>query len=271
MSASATIRPLDGLDELREAVALQETVWGEGFSERVPVSLLKVSVRLGGVVSGAFDEEGRLVGFVFGMTGLEDGRPVHWSDMLAVAPDIRNRGLGRRLKLHQRERLLALGVDRMYWTFDPLESRNAWLNLARLGATAREYVPDMYGPSDSPLHRGLGTDRLVALWELDSERVGDRLAGGAPPGLDDLPRAFGARSGPDGLVPEEPHTHRLDAPAFLVPIPADIQAIKATAPERAVRWREATRAALRPALDAGWEVRELVRDGELSWYRVERS
>lgn len=267
-----TIRPLDGLAELHEAVRLQDATWGAGFSERVPASLMKVTLRLSGVVSGAFDPDGRMVGFVYGMTGLEDGRPVHWSDMLAVAPEWRDHGLGRRLKLHQRERMLGLGVERILWTFDPLESRNARLNLVKLGAVCREYVTDMYGVSDSPLHRGLGTDRFVVTWELATQRVEQRLAGHAPEPRPDavraLPAAFEVEEGRHGPrptgIPEGPP----DEPVFRVAIPADVQSLKTADPEAAVTWRAATRAVLAPALGRGGEVRELVRDGLVSHYLV---
>ena len=135
-------------------------MWGQGFSERVPASLMKVARRLGGVVASAFDSDGEMVGFVYGMTGPEHGRLIHWSDILAVKPGLRDQGVGRLLKRYQREQVLPRGVTLMRWTFDPLESRNAYLNLGHLGALVREYAVDMYGVSDSPLHRGLGTDRL---------------------------------------------------------------------------------------------------------------
>lgn len=275
---TCTIRELESLEELEACVALQQEVWGQGFSQLAPVSILEVSRRLGGVVAGAFDEAGALVGFVFGLTGLEDGEPVHWSDMLAVRPAARSDGLGQRLKAWQRNRCLELGVRRVYWTFDPLESRNAWLNLGRLGAVAREYIPDMYGVSDSPLHRGLGTDRLLALWLLDSPRVEERLSGrGAPPpspeSAAELPLAFGVERQAD--LPRPVGGETLSAPdgdAILVPIPADIQALKAADPQLALAWREATRAALAPLLAGGWEVRELVRLSEsVSCYLLRRT
>ena len=104
------IRPFETLDELRACVELQEETWGPGFTEKVPVSLIKVSQRLGGVAAGAWDERGNLLGFVFGITGIEGRRPVHWSDMLAVRPELRNEGLGWRLKTYQRRVLLDRGV-----------------------------------------------------------------------------------------------------------------------------------------------------------------
>lgn len=273
------------MPEYIRAVEFQEETWGPGFSERVPRSLMKVTQRLGGVVAAAFDGQGAMVGFVYGMTGLEDGRGVHWSDILAVSPGVRDQGVGMRLKRFQREAVLAVGVTRMYWTFDPLESRNAYLNLGKLGAVVREYVPDMYGVSDSPLHRGLGTDRFVVTWELDSDRVRERLAGARPPGMADaahLPVAFSVHlpQDPDGLP--RPAAGTEDAPGenrwaleagraaggLRVPIPPNIQALRDRDHAAAAAWRLATRAVLDPAAREGWEVRELVRDADLSYYVV---
>lgn len=271
------VRHLRGLEEFVQAVEFQEATWGTGFSERVPKSLMRVTQRLGGVVAGAFDGAGGMIGFVYGMTGIEGGRAVHWSDILAVSPGVRDGGIGRRLKLFQREAVLEIGVTRMYWTFDPLESRNAYLNLARLGAVSREYVTDMYGQSNSQLHRGLGTDRFVVTWELDSPRVIERLAGGAPPtfgAFDSLPRAFDVELGSGGALPAPvpveapPVVEGNEAGGFLVPIPSDIQELRDRDPQLAARWRTATRAALDPVVGDGWEVRELVRGADLSYYVV---
>jgi predicted GNAT superfamily acetyltransferase len=269
------IRPLRGLEEQRACVALQEEVWGVGFSERVPPAVLKVAARIGGVSAGAFDEAGRLVGFVFGLAGYEEGRPVHWSHMLAVHPGWRRTGIGRRLKLHQRDVLLARGVERCYWTFDPLEGRNGWLNLARLGVTVGEYVPEMYGRTDSPVHSGVGTDRFIALWDMASDRVSDRLEGrGSLPDRalwDELPRAFEVTDDGDGPLPVEPVRVPSEA-SFLVPAPLDLESLLDRDPEGARRWRAATRAVLGVALDGGYEVRELIRLSEsVGAYLVERT
>lgn len=267
-----TIRPFRTLAEFRACVALQEEVWGEGFSERVPVALLKVAQRVGGIAAGAYDADGVLVGFVFGITGWEDGSPVHWSDMLAVRPGVRGSGLGVRLKAYQRDVLLRRGVERAYWTFDPLESRNAWMNLGRLGAVSREYVVDMYGETDSVLHRGLGTDRLIALWELGSARVAGRLERTErPPGSGALEGARRVLAVEEPASAGWPRPGRLSPPArdarrVRVPIPADVQALKADDPGLAVAWREAVRGAMEPLLSTGWEARELVRAGNLSEY-----
>jgi predicted GNAT superfamily acetyltransferase len=264
-----TIRSFSTLDEYRECVAFQEETWGSGFSERIPVAILKVSQRLGGIAAGAYDWDNRLVGFVFGMTGWEDGKPVHWSDMLAVRPDARGTGVGRRLKEHQRDKLLAQGIELMYWTFEPLESRNAYLNVARLGAVVREYARDMYGDTDSPLHQGIGTDRLIARWEMTSDRVAQRLAGGGtsmttlPPSTE---RALDvADPSAEITAPGNPKLN-LTAPWVAVAIPDAIQQAKDLSQELAASWRYMTRTTLTHYLDRGYEVRELVREGSYSSY-----
>jgi predicted GNAT superfamily acetyltransferase len=263
------IRPFATIEEYQACVALQEEVWGVGFSERVSLAILKVSQRLGGVAAGAFDA-GRLIGFVFGMTGIEDGRPVHWSDMLAVRSGRKDSGLGTALKAYQRRRMLELGVGTVYWTWDPLQSRNAYLNLGKLGVVVREYQQNMYGEvTDSPLHEGIGTDRFVALWLIETERVEARLSGREqPPDLErfaNVPLALGAITEGGLPRPTEPVLD-LTGPDVAVTIPASIDDVKARSVEVAADWRRATRAALVYYIERGYEVRELVRDGAVSRY-----
>jgi predicted GNAT superfamily acetyltransferase len=165
-----TIRRVDTTDEYDACVRMQHAIWGDDFTEIVPATMLRVTQHIGGVTAGAFDPNGRLLGFVFGMMGSVDGRLVHWSDLLAVHPDARNKGLGRRLKLFQRQLLLPLGVETMFWTYDPLVTKNAYLNIVRLGARPTQYVVDMYGAdTHSALHGGIGTDRFVVEWDLLTE------------------------------------------------------------------------------------------------------
>ena len=253
MASGYEIRRFETLEEYRACVDLQEAIWGRGFSERVAVAILKVSQRIGGIAAGAYDDSGELAGFVFGMTGVEDGGLVHWSDMLGVRPGLRDSGLGTELKWYQRSEMLALGVKTILWTFDPLQSRNAHLNFNKLGIVAREYIFDMYGDTDSHLHAGIGTDRLVAVWELDSERV-ERTRRGRPIPMG-APTSEALGLVVDGSWPE-PGELRLDASALRVrvAIPGNLDALKADSLERAVRWREATRAALTHYLSAGYEV-----------------
>jgi len=236
-----TIRPVESRADMDACVELQRRTWGEAFSEVVPASMLQITAKMGGVAVGAFDGEGGLVGLVYGISGFRHGRPAHWSHMLAVRPEARNLGVGRRLKMRQKEMLLALGVETMYWTFDPLVSRNAHLNLNRLGARVAEYVPDMYGASNSELHQ-LGTDRFVVEWMLRDE-AGQRSAGHAP-------------------VPAPPPD------AVEVPIPADIEAVERGSVEEARGWRASTRRAFVRLLSSGHEVVGFVPGAEQSKYIV---
>jgi len=267
------IRDFTAPEEYRACLELQEETWGPGFSEKVPAAILKVAQRMGGIAAGAWDRQGRLAGFVFGITGLDrDGEPAHWSDMLAVHPAYRDSGVGVALKRHQRKALLARGVRRVYWTFDPLESRNAWLNVGKLGVVCREYVRDMYGEPSSPLHRGLGTDRLVALWLLEAPGKPERSPGGSPPpaSVPGITPAFRWQEvggvphpGPDSL----PHPRPREV---LVPIPRDIQELKEREPSVARLWRDRVREALESLLDGGYEVRGFLPGEPVSNYLLLR-
>ena len=165
------IRDCASLEEMRECVAVQRVVWGFSDEDLIPVRFFVVARKIEGQVIGAFAPSGRLVGFCLAVPALR-GREVYLhSHMLAVLPEFRDRGLGRRLKLEQRRDALTRGIRWIEWTFDPLEGKNAHFNLERLGAAARRYVPNQYGTTASPLHRGLPTDRLVAEWWLESPRA----------------------------------------------------------------------------------------------------
>jgi predicted GNAT superfamily acetyltransferase len=171
------IRPLRALAELFEAVKLQQCVWGFPDSEVLPLRFFVVAKRIGGQVFGAYDGE-RMAGFCLAIPGVkENGRAYLHSHMLGVLPEYRNAGLGKRLKLEQRADALARGFDLVEWTFDPLEVKNAFFNIERLGAIVRRYEENEYGTSSSPLHGGLPTDRCVAEWWIASSRVEAVLAG----------------------------------------------------------------------------------------------
>ena len=181
-----TVRHLSGADELDACVRMQRETWGADWV--VPYPMLLVAQKTGGILAGAFEDDNpTLLGFVFGMAGLVGGEVVHWSDMLAVRADARNRGIGRALKTFQRDTVRAMGIKTMYWTYDPQVARNAHLNLNVLGAQVTEYVPDMYGP---------GTDRFIVRWCLDGQAPPSL---GAPEGRIEIPatraefeRAFAA-------------------------------------------------------------------------------
>ena len=174
------IRLIHELDEMRAAVALQKEVWNFSDAELVPLRLFVVAEKVGGQVIGAFDGD-RLVGFALSVPGVRTGHPYLHSHMLGVQADYRNGGLGRKIKMFQREDALGRGIELIEWTFDPLEIKNAWLNIEKLGAIARRYTINQYGITSSPLQGGLPSDRLIAEWWLKSRRVEGLLKEGAVP------------------------------------------------------------------------------------------
>ncbi len=274
------IRHLETGEDFEACVALQKQIWGERFEDVTPPALLKIVGRVGGVAAGAFSPDGRLEGFVFGISGVVDGRPVHWSHMLAVRPGLRGRGLGARLKLFQRQHLLERGVGTVLWTFDPLVACNAHLNLNRLGARIDSYVRDFYGSgADSELSAGLGTDRFVVRWELADERVVRTLAGRDDSSAD-LWEAWGSTPVVNvrerGGVSERGEPVAADLLELVagrpcrirVEVPVDVLALRAENPRLATAWRASTRSALEPALARGFEVDRLIRspDGRRAFY-----
>jgi predicted GNAT superfamily acetyltransferase len=269
------LRELTTESDYAACVGLQRATWGAGFTEVVPPSLLMISQKVGGIAAGAFDVRGRMLGFVWGMTGIRRRQPVHWSHMLAVAADQHGRGIGQLLKQYQRSLLLKQGVGLMHWTFDPLVSRNAHLNLNRLGVRIDSYVPDYYGAdTDSELHSGLGTDRFIVAWHLRERRVSRALSGNPVASYRRFARsavvgsALRADGQPDPTIQPLP-----DAPSVLVECPVDIHAIKRVDPSRAWQWRQVTRRAFLHYLGAGYRVEGIFRnrDETRAFYALARA
>jgi predicted GNAT superfamily acetyltransferase len=177
---SVVIRHCHGLEELRACVTLQKEVWNFTDAELVPLRMFVVAEKVGGQVMGAFEGKD-MVGFALSVPGTRSGHSYLHSHMLAVRKEHRNSGLGRRLKLLQREDALARGIELIEWTFDPLEIKNAYLNIEKLGAIARRYNINQYGITSSPLQGGLPSDRLIAEWWLKSKRVETLLGTGKNP------------------------------------------------------------------------------------------
>jgi len=256
---SLTIRPFESHGDRAQCVALQELTWGKDFTEKIPAAMLLVAQKTGGVCAGAFDEDGRMLGFVFGVTGVQDGKLMHWSDMLAVHPDARGQRLGERLKAFQREHCRAIGVREIFWTYDPLVARNAHFNLSRLGARVREFVPSMYGDAtNSPLQGDMPTDRFVIAWAVDPSEPATPLT-----------------SLPDDAVAvvadaSEP-TQFPDAANVTVRVPRDISAIAATDISTARRWRFATRAAFSHYLSRGYRIAGFLTDADGGSYLVSKT
>ncbi len=180
VSAQISIRPITALEGFARCVELQGAVWGYDVADLVPRKLFLLAERIGGQVIGGFvggESAAHMAGFAMALPAYRDGVAYLHSHMLAVLPGYRNLGLGQRLKLAQREDALARGITRMEWTFDPLEIRNAHLNITRFGAICRRYEPNFYGPSSSPLQGGLPTDRLYAEWWMRSPHAEAVLRG----------------------------------------------------------------------------------------------
>jgi predicted GNAT superfamily acetyltransferase len=170
MTSGISIRKCTVLDDFRRCVAIQKSVWGESDLEVEPYVTFVVANQTGGQVIGAFDGD-TMVGFTLAMAAFRGNTRYLHSHMTGVLPSHRDRRIGRMLKLFQRDEALARDIRLVEWTFDPLETRNAHFNFNRLGALSRQFIPNFYGVTSSPLHRGLVTDRLLAEWHLDSKRV----------------------------------------------------------------------------------------------------
>lgn len=177
--SGVVIRPMASLAEFKEGVRLQKEIWGFEDIELLPLRLFVVASRVGGQVMGAFDGD-KMVGFLLAIPGLKKGSTTYLhSHMMGVLPEYRNQSLGQRLKLAQREEALSRGIRLVEWTFDPLEIKNAFLNIEKLGAVVRRYVLNQYGTTTSHLHGGLPTDRCVAEWHLEHSRVKALLSTGS--------------------------------------------------------------------------------------------
>ena len=260
-SSGVRVVELADLPALHDVQALFDAIWHPAPTNRpVTVEFMRALAKAGNPVTGAYDGE-QLVGASVGFFAAPSGTSVH-SHITGVAPSAQRRSIGRALKLHQRAWALARGVSRITWTYDPLVRRNAWFNLARLGATPLEYLPDFYGAMDDVINGADSSDRLLTAWALDSEPVVRAVAG--EPVLLDLAalRAAGAVAvvspGPDGGPRSAPAPTGVPR---LVAVPPDVEAMRATSPELAAQWRLAVRHALGDALDGGARVLGFAREG----------
>ncbi|HET6891411.1 MAG TPA: GNAT family N-acetyltransferase [Pyrinomonadaceae bacterium] len=257
--SAITIRNVKELSELRAVEELQKQIWGCSDLEVLPSLALIPIIEVGGVLLGAFDQS-ELVGFVLGFPGIEEGRLILHSDMLAVKPEYRSHGLGYRLKLAQREKALEKGIDTITWTFDPLQSLNAHLNFGRLGVISNRYRVNYYGQTSSFLHR-TGTDRLWVTWLLNSERVRKKLEGRAPTKLaKDIEGAATVLAVSDNGEPVLKRETGTDS--VVLEIPGNMNELMSKDSELAIRWREASRQAFLSVLDVGYTM--------VDFYRSER-
>jgi chorismate synthase len=259
-----TLRDIETAAELKSVEALQKEAWGCSDLDVAPLTILLASREVGATLIGAFDGSS-LIGFVYGFPGYEHDRPIHHSHMLAVKPAYRNRRLGFKLKLAQRERVLARHIVRITWTFDPLQSVNAHLNFARLGVMSDTYKVDFYGAATSSVLHQIGTDRLWVTWLIDSQGVRDRLhavANNRPTApLPESARPLVRVS--DSLTPERSESAgQFVSGPVSIEIPWDINALQHEQPKLAGEWRAATRWAFQQALASNYIVTD--------FYRVQR-
>jgi predicted GNAT superfamily acetyltransferase len=251
------IRTLADLSEMRAAEKLQQEVWGIDDLETVHSAEMIAVREAGGTVIGAFART-ELVGFVYGFVGFEHGRVTIHSHLAAVRSEWRNRQIGYRLKLAQRDDALRRGIQEITWTFDPLQSLNAHFNFARLGVVTADYRVNFYGAEMTILVPGIGTDRFWVSWRLDSERVRKKIAGQERQSefsdefSTTLPLVeMNADSSPR-LNEQISLTGAADAPAVTIAIPHNIAALQQASTELAIAWREKTRAAFTSAFSAGY-------------------
>jgi predicted GNAT superfamily acetyltransferase len=264
-----TIRHLESPEEIISVEKLQKRIWSGSDIEVVPTHMLLAAVHGGGVLLGAYDAE-VLVGFVFGFPGFEleaDHIELqHCSHMAGVLPDYRDSGVGFLLKRAQWQMVRRQGIDRITWTYDPLQSRNAKLNIAKLGAVCNTYFPNYYGELRDEINQGLPTDRFQVDWWLNSSRVKRRLSKSPRKKLDlahylsaNITRLNETHLEPAGLITPLPTEISVSSePLLLLEIPADFPAIKKADPALAFEWRMHTRTIFQEVFAAGYLVTDFI-------------
>ena len=255
------VRDLVSIPDLQLAIDLEKQTWGADDKDVTPLTLAIAMRAAGAIWLGAFDAN-RMVGFAFAIPSLEHGQPNYHSHMLGVEPAYRGSGIGYRLKLAQRQRVLALGIREITWTFDPLRARNAHLNFSCLGVVSNDYRTDFYGPStSSPLHRN-GTDRLWVRWQVTDTRVDARIRGrdSRAETLDTLKHLEPLVSfNGDGRPAMSDLQQALSRQRIAIEIPGDMDRIEAEDETLARKWRLATRQAFTESLRSGFVITEFVR------------
>lgn len=255
------IRELESIVDIRRAIQLEQEVWGLSDVDVTPLTTAIASQAAGAFWLGAFEGHD-MVGIAYAFPSLHNGRIGFHSHLLAVRATYGHRGIGYRLKLAQRERVLALGVGEITWTFDPLRSRNAHLNFAKLGVISEKYIADFYGPQTSSLLHANGTDRLWVTWQLATRRVSERLQGKDPrlEALDALKHLEPlVRFNGDGVPVVADVETALARQRVAIEIPGDMDLMEHDDMPLARKWREATRTAFDAAVQSGFVVREFCR------------
>jgi predicted GNAT superfamily acetyltransferase len=271
MAAGVTVRELSSIDELAAVIGLFDEIWApEDGNSLIHVDLLRALTKSGNYAGGAFDlQSGKLLGACVGFFGPPTARELH-SHIAGVVPAGLGRSVGFALKLHQRAWALRRGAGVIAWTYDPLIRRNAYFNLAKLGARPAEYLPNFYGTMDDAINGGTETDRMLVRWDLRSEPAMAACAAKPPAAQADEERARGAvvalSAGADGRpVTAPPAAGRPGPRTLLVGVPADVETMRMTDPDGATEWRLALRDVLAPLLADGANVTGFDKSG---WYVV---
>jgi predicted GNAT superfamily acetyltransferase len=254
-----TLRRAESVADYHACQDAQRLAWGiteDGYV--IPIATMVGANLHGGLVLGAFLADGRAVAMSFAFMGRVEGRLCLYSQLTGVVPGRQSLGLGYEMKQLQRDFAIAEGLPMIAWAFDPLQSRNAYFNLAKLGARVRRYVPDMYGARSDQLNAGAATDRLIAEWDV-SQPAG---SGFTPEVLAEAPGLITTRVGESGLVEPVGVTLTTDADHVWLAAPSDVGALRRDHPELAGRWGKAVREAFQGALALGYEAVGFVRDGD---------
>jgi len=276
------IKPITTLEDARQVVQVEVATWEMDLSSAVPIHILMAVAENGGLLLGAYKGE-KLIGFTLGWLGTMDNSPRpadrHLklvSHLTGVLPEFRDLRVGYQLKLAQRRWAIERGLELVTWTFDPLESRNANLNMRRLGCICQIYLADFYGEMDDQMSVGIESDRFQVEWWINSERVKERLT----PSTDSGPRWQDAQLlnpailGPDGQPRQAEQSAELIGARLLVEIPSDMQAIRRTDMALGIAWRHHSRALLKSAFAAGYRVTDFIFERDLipprSFYLLEQ-
>ena len=253
-------RDLHSADEFRQVMDLEQQVWGfTDLNDMVTLPVFTITVKRGAILIGAYDETDRMVGFVYSIVGMKPPRQVlQWSHMLGVLSEYRNSGLGRALKLAQRDKALAQGYELVEWTYDPLQAMNAHLNFTKLGVVAEEYHRNVYGESTSVLHKGTPTDRLVAQWWIAKPHVERRVAPGSviPVTSHELTEAapINATHAVQAWLANSDLYLARDERRLALEIPMGFTDMQREAPALALEWRMQTREAFETYFRRGYRV-----------------
>lgn len=273
----AQIVRLNSTEQLKRCEEVQEKIWG---SDPIPYTLLRAIQDSGGLVLGAYDDRGEMIGVLVGFLGMKEGRLVHYSHICGVVEEARFRDVGFQLKSEQRRFALSQGLDLVVWTFDPLQGANAYFNLHKLGAVARKYLRNYYGLMEDRLNAGMESDRLLAEWWIRSSRVEASLRGERPFRSVGQLLEQGAELATEteevapGLRRLASHALGLKAGALLIEIPESINAIKQRDLGLAIEWRNRTRELFEHYLSRGYVATDLISEkqgeGRRNFYLLER-